>query len=107
MEINKNIKKLREKRNETLEEVAKAIGSSKQTIQRYETGEIKNIPYDNVLALSKHFGVRPGYLMGWEIEEETSDEIVNEHIELISLYENLTQEQKDHVLNMMKLFNNN
>lgn len=104
MEIKDNIKKLREQHKETLEDVAKAIGSSKQTVQRYETGEIKNIPYDKVVALAKHFGVSPGFLMGWEDTEDISDNMVEEHIELISLYEQLNDKQKAGMLDMMKLF---
>lgn len=102
MEIHENIKLLREKRGETLEEVAKAIGSSKQTIQRYETGEIKNIPYDKIVALAKHFRVKPGAIMGWEDTEDITDNMVEEHIELISLFEQLNDTQKTTILDMMK-----
>ena len=103
MEVHENIKLLREKRKETLEDVAKAIGSSKQTIQRYETGEIKNIPYDKIIALSNHFRVKPGVIMGWEDTEDISDDMVSEHIELISLYEQMNDTQKSAAIDMMKL----
>lgn len=103
MEIKDNIKLLREKHSETLEEVAKAIGSSKQTIQRYETGEIKNIPYDKIIALAKHFRVKPSVIMGWEDTEVVNDDIVEEHIELISLYEKLKPDEKEHILETIRL----
>lgn len=66
MGIHENIRILREKQNLTLEEVGKRTGTTKQTIKRYESGEISTIPYDRILALAKCFGVSPGYLMGWE-----------------------------------------
>lgn len=105
MEIHENIKLLREKRGETLEEVAKAIGSSKQTIQRYETGEIKNIPYDKIVALAKHFRVKPGAIMGWEDTEDVTDDIVSEHIELISKWVRLSPEKQKAVMDIIDALN--
>ena len=46
MNIHENIKRLREEQNLTLEEVGKRTGTTKQTIKRYESGEISAIPYD-------------------------------------------------------------
>lgn len=105
MEIHENIKLLREKRGETLEEVAKAIGSSKQTIQRYETGEIKNIPYDKIVALAKHFRVKPGAIMGWEDNEDVTDDMVSEHIELISKWVRLSPEKQKAVMDIIDALN--
>lgn len=105
MEIHENIKLLREKRGETLEEVAKAIGSSKQTIQRYETGEIKNIPYDKIVALAKHFRVKPGAIMGWEDTEAFTDDMVSEHIELISKWIRLSPEKQKAVMDIIDALN--
>ena len=64
--IHENIRRLREESNLTLEEVGKRIGTTKQTIKRYESGEISNIPYDKVVLLAKCLGVHPSSLMGWE-----------------------------------------
>lgn len=105
MEIHENIKLLREKRGETLEEVAKAISSSKQTIQRYETGEIKNIPYDKIVALAKHFRVKPGAIMGWEDTEDVTDDMVSEHIELISKWIRLSPEKQKAVMDIIDALN--
>jgi len=64
--INENIKKLRLAQKKTLEEVGRYVGVSRQTIQRYESGAIATIPYDNILLLAKCFKVEPGVLMGWD-----------------------------------------
>lgn len=68
MGIHENIKRLRNEQNLTLEEVGKRTGTTKQTIKRYEDGEISTIPYDRIIALAKCFGVSPGYIMGWETD---------------------------------------
>ncbi len=50
----------------TLEEVASHVGVSRQTLSRYETGVIGNIPSDKVEALAKALRTTPAFLMGWE-----------------------------------------
>lgn len=52
----------------TLEEVAKIVQVSRQTIQRYESGVIGNIPSDKIELLSTALNVTPAYIMGWEEE---------------------------------------
>lgn len=66
MNIGHNLKKRRLTLGYTLEEVAKKVGTSKQTIHRYETGIIANIPSDKIEALAKVLQTTPAYLMGWE-----------------------------------------
>ncbi len=61
-----NLKRLRKERKLTLEEIAEALGTSKQTIHRYENGIITNIPPEKVKALAEVLGVSPSALMGWE-----------------------------------------
>ena len=63
--IGKNIKALRLSRKMTLADVAEKTGVSRQTIQRYESGAITNIPSDRIEKLAHVFGVTPAALMGW------------------------------------------
>ena len=53
----------------TLEELAARLGTSKQTIHRYENGIISNIPHDKVRELARALDVTPSQLMGWENED--------------------------------------
>lgn len=53
----------------TLEELGTKIGVSRQTIQRYESGVIKNIPPDKVELIAKYLHTTPGYLMGWKTKD--------------------------------------
>ncbi|WP_418559375.1 helix-turn-helix domain-containing protein [Megasphaera massiliensis] len=66
MELKDNIKAARKKLDLTLDEVAKVVGVSKQTIQRYESGVIGNIPSDRLERLAIALKTTPGALMGWE-----------------------------------------
>ena len=70
MTIGNRIKNLRVQRNLSQSELAEMIGTIKQTIYKYETGIITNIPTDKITQLAKIFKVSPAYLMGWDNEEE-------------------------------------
>lgn len=60
------LKQLRKERGMTLEGLAELVGTSKQTIQRYESGAISNIPPERVERLAKALSTTPTELMGWE-----------------------------------------
>lgn len=49
--IGAKIRRLRLSRSLTLDEVGAAIGASKQTVYKYETGVISHIPSDKIEAL--------------------------------------------------------
>lgn len=65
-DLGKRIRKLRAEKGLTLEEVSKALGVSRQTIYKYESGVITNIPSDKIEIMAKLFGVSPAQIMGWE-----------------------------------------
>lgn len=67
--------RIRIKRNElgmTLLELANKIGVREATVQRYESGSIKNLKQSTISALSDALNVTPAYLMGWEDEDPSS-----------------------------------
>ena len=88
-EINRNIKRLRIEKGMTLQELAILVGTSKQTIQRYETGEISNIPYVKIVKLAEIFHVSPQFLMGWE-----DDVAITEKNLIDAIYEGLPHESQ-------------
>ena len=97
--------KLRDLKGLKDSDVSKGADVSKSTFSDWKSG--RSTPKkDKLIRIANFFGVSVDYLMTGE-ENSITDDMVSEHIELISLYENLTREQKDHVLNMMRLFNNN
>ncbi len=66
MGLKENIKSKRIERKMTLEDLAKSVGVSRQTIQRYESGVIGNIPSDKIELIARALDTSPAYLMGWE-----------------------------------------
>ena len=72
MSIGQNIKRRRRELDMTLEQVANLVGLSRQTLSRYETGVIGNIPSDKIEALAVALRTTPAYLMGWDNTEPTS-----------------------------------
>ena len=70
--LNEKIKHLRKEKGLSLEQLAEMIGTSRQTVHRYETGVITNIPSEKVEAMAKALGTTPQSLMGWEDESDFS-----------------------------------
>ena len=65
----KNLKKFRKMKKLTLDELAQRLGTSKQTIHRYENGIISNIPHEKVRELARALEITPSQLMGWENDD--------------------------------------
>lgn len=63
--IGNRIYELRMRLDMTQDQVAREIGTTKQTIYKYENGVVTNIPLDKIEQLSKLFCVSPAYLTGW------------------------------------------
>ncbi|MBF1130056.1 MAG: helix-turn-helix transcriptional regulator [Dialister invisus] len=72
MTISQNIKRRRQEVHMTLEEVAKIVGVSRQTIQRYESGIIASIPSDKIEKLAVALRTTPAYLMSGLLLQEDS-----------------------------------
>lgn len=66
MTIGEIIKQRREELGLTLEQIGDYIGVGKATVQRYESGEIKNLKQETIEKLSEILKVTPSYLMGWQ-----------------------------------------
>ena len=64
------IKNRRLKLNITLDEVGKAVGVSKSTVQRWESGQITNMRRDRIDALSKILDLSPLIFVDKDSEPE-------------------------------------
>lgn len=69
-QIIQRIKNLRMELGYSYQDLAERTGLSKSTLQRYETGAIKNMPIDKLEIVAKALKTTPSYLMGWEEEKE-------------------------------------
>ncbi len=65
MTIAERIRNLRISINYTMDQVADYLGTTKQTVYKYENGIVTNIPLDKIERLSELFCVSPAYLTGW------------------------------------------
>ena len=50
--------------------LADMIGESKQTIYKYESGVVSNIPSDKIEAIANVLDVSPAWICGWEQDSE-------------------------------------
>lgn len=64
--ISETIRKRRDELDLTLLDIAKKVGVSEATIQRYESGKIKNIRQDKIVKLAAVLKLTPAELLGWE-----------------------------------------
>lgn len=72
---NERIRQRRLERGLTLAQVADKLQVTEATAQRYESGSIKNVPYEHMCTYAEIFNCSPSYLMGWS--EETGDSLID------------------------------
>ena len=109
MDFKDKIKARRQELGLTLEDVGQIVGVSKTTIQRWESGEIKNQRRDKIVKLAQALQTTPANLMGWADAGATAPEQqrqlpgANEQLEnLFHDIEQLPPEQQKHFLKMMR-----
>lgn len=66
MSVSEIIKKRREELDLTLFDIATKIGVSEATVQRYESGKIRNIRQDKIVKLAAALKITPAELLGWD-----------------------------------------
>ena len=93
------IKLARQNKQMTLEDVAKIVGVTRQTIQKYESGIIPNIPSDKIELLASALETTPAYLMGWEDKQKEASPVIGEDLspldkKLMEILPKLNEDQK-------------
>lgn len=73
--IRERVKERRSSLGLSYQALGEKTGMSKSTLQRYETGFIKNLSIDKLEVLAKALETTPGYLMGWEGKTPTPAKI--------------------------------
>ena len=61
-EFGRNLKRLREQKGETQQQVAVAIGTDSGTVSRWERGAA-DPQLSQIYKLAEHFGVKPGHML--------------------------------------------
>ncbi|MBO5060275.1 MAG: helix-turn-helix transcriptional regulator [Clostridia bacterium] len=101
MTIGEKIKTLRIENGYTQEELAEYVGTTKQTIHKYETGIVTNIPASKIKSIADKLKSSPAYLMGWDENnqpdvEATSDIVIYSR-DGKTIKKKLTKEQMDYL----------
>lgn len=106
MNIGEIIKMERIRHHLSQEDVAKAIGSTKQAVYKYENGIVTNIPMDKIEIMAKLFGTTPAVLMGWSDnanENSPTEPKLSEGEEmLIKLFRQLPDESQKMYLEVLR-----
>ena len=97
-DIMSRMKKRREELDMSYQTLSDKVGISKSTLQRYETGYIKNMPVDKIEDIANALQVSPSYLMGW------TNEVVDQPITLAAHFDGdeYTEEQLDRIKEFAK-----
>lgn len=95
-EIMERMKHRREELDMSYQDLADKVGISKSTLQRYETGNIKNMPIDKLESVANALNVSPSYLMGWDTEYRPNT--IAAHIDT----EDLTDTEREDVANYIE-----
>ena len=76
--ITERLKDLRNKRDITLEALAKDVAISRSALGTYETGEFKDISPFSIVKLAEYYGVTTDYPMGVSNLEKEADAEIQE-----------------------------
>ena len=105
MDFKDTIKARRKELGLTLEEVGQIVGVSKTTIQRWESGEIKNQRRDKIVKLAQALQTTPAQLMGWaETDTDLSSSLPQSNPNVNGQLENLFHEIQQLPPNQQKNF---
>ena len=108
MTIGQRIRTARERKDMTLDEVAKRCNTTKQTIFKYENEIVTNIPYDKIVLLSNALEVSPSYLFGWEEKKNSPTEqgLSEGEQMLLNLFRQIPEDQQRVFLEMGRVYAN-
>ena len=97
-DIMSRMKKRREELDMSYQTLSDKVGISKSTLQRQETGYIKNMSVDKLEDIANALQVSPAYLMGW------TNEVVDQPITIAAHFDGTeyTEEQLDRIKEFAK-----
>lgn len=95
--MGERIKQLRKSLNMSQEELGSKIGVKKSAVNKYETGDVENIPRQSIEIMCKLFSVSPSYLLGIE---ELEDSLAKE----VKLIEQIQEFYGKEAVNLLQSF---
>lgn len=111
MNIGQKIKQQRKLKKMTQEQLGDAIGVSKMAISKYERNIVGNMGREKVMSLSKLLDIPiveflESYDKDYDVEQVSPEEFANEVRALLNKTINLTEQQKQHLLNTLEFICN-
>jgi len=70
IEVGRRLFNARKRKGLTMKEVAELVGLHESSIQRYESGNIKNLSVEKLKDFAKVLGIEAEVLIGWDKEIE-------------------------------------
>jgi transcriptional regulator with XRE-family HTH domain len=93
--IGDKLKDLRIAKGLSQTDVADLMGVTKQAIQKYEAGAVKNIPLAQIEKLADVLDTTPAYLVGWESKKPATSAKGNKLMEEnIKIFQSLGETEK-------------
>lgn len=111
MNLGQKIRMQRKLKKMTQEQLGNAIGVSKMAISKYERNIVDNMGRDKVMALSKILDIPIIDFLessdeSEKFEQVTPEEFANEVRQLLNKTNDLTEQQKQHLLNTLEFICN-
>lgn len=96
--LNERIKNRRQQLGYTLLYIAEQLGVKEATVQRYESGDIKNIKHETVVSIAEILRCDPAYLMGWQDVPTSSTSLSADEAQLLNTYKILNDAGRQKLL---------
>ena len=116
MSIGQNIRDRRHQMGLTLEDLARRIGVSRQTLSRYETNNI-NVPIEKLKLLASALDTTPSALIDWDSQNHSQekrtpcfssnnipDHLSKDEQKLLNLYRTLPDKTKKELYSMLAAY---
>lgn len=105
MNIGKRIKERRKELGMSADKLGEILGKDRSTIFRYEKGDIENLPLDILQPIAEALRTTPAYLMGWQDETISPDELKLTEGEklLLKLFRQIPENKQQMVLEMIRV----
>ena len=100
------IRFFRKLRGLTQSQLAEAIGETRQTVYKYETGIVRSVPAHKLEKIAFVLACTPAELAGWtpksssSVHEETSPYLTEEEIRLLEAWHQASDKER-HIISMI------
>lgn len=102
-ELYKRIAMLCEEHGISITAMCKACGASRGSLGDLKSGKISKLNSDTLILIAEHFGVSVDYLLGKEDKKISASPAEPNKAELISMIQNMSQEEAARMLAMAKV----